>query len=325
MPQSAIQVKLDAEGRSATIDATSKTAIKEVVETYLVTYATALEFVDDLFDAAVSDIDRIPQVDAPYANDSELLAKAFSHEQLDDGRLAWRVFVTYKNESVSTGLGVSGGSPTDENWEVVWRARPVRRFTEDAYEFEEQDPFVPTYLRSNLVSTTKRFPIDNANEDLYEPQPYDEYDMYGTFEKKITSFDPKVAKDFIGKVNTDSLSIGGMSVDPFQGKVVDYHVGKKLNQAGVNFYPLTIVVGVRKGTWALKLGNQGFRYKDVNGAFHQFSTDGQVAQKPQWLRKDGTKAAPAGTEGPEGERLYIRFLIEEHIKFGELKLPRDLP
>ncbi len=323
MAQQALSVNLDSEGRNASIDATSLSVLKQVIETYKVTYSSTLLFPDDLFVAIDSVVSsrRIPQVDTPYANDPALLAKTYSHEQLDDGRLIWRVFVTYKNASVSASLS-GGGSPADEPWVVSWKAHPIRRFTQDAFEFKvPQDPAdVFNDVGSSLVSQTNRTPIDNVLEDLFDPQAYDEYDMYGTFRKKLTSFSPNDPKKFIGKVNTDSTKIGGMTINPFQAKVISYDVSPKKNQDSVDFYPLTVVIGVRESTWALRLGNQGFRYKDLETEeIHGFATDGQNSQKPQWLNEDGTKDESART------RLYLKFIVENLTKIGDIDLPRELP
>lgn len=185
-----------------------------------------------------------------------------------------RGFEPHPNNLILTCRSVTITEDDDKkNWwiaEAKYSAAPVGE--SERQEEEIENPLArPAKIRWTTAAYQRAIYKDrdgngimNSAGDYFDPVvEIDESRWVATVSKNVSSV-PSWLIDYTDAVNSDSFSIGGLTVEVEKAKLSQIDISELQNENGVDFYVLTYAIEFKKDGWKVVLLDQGLR-KKVSG------------------------------------------------------------
>lgn len=244
----------------------------------------------------------IPAQDSPHPDASSnemfasLVAKTIDFEQPDPTSNIWLARVRYEQ----VGTSVSGGEGDDGVWTTarIARSSHSETLTEDA--------------NGKIVV--------NAAGDAFEDAPNIDRDFLEVILVKRCSASPVATVEALnGTINSSNDSVLGISIPARCGRV-KLEAERLFGQGKT--WQLSIHITINPNTWDLKVLENGYRYKDIEGnlvKFTDITSDGKTVEcsSPQLL-------GPEGGDGRGRGPYYAVFQPYKDASWSRLRLPTNV-
>jgi hypothetical protein len=164
----------------------------------------------------------------------------------------------------------------------------------------------------------------NSAGDPYDPPLMKDFSRRNVTVRKNVASVPSWYLDYEDAVNSDTFTIGGLTIPPGYAKCKRTSVSEKKTRNGIDYYEVTTVIQFAKKKWTRKVLDQGFHIKWTFGASSGRS-------KIQMLNEDGEfeyPVSPVPLNGTGGQLLnptpdtavYREHDIEDELPFSVLPL-----
>jgi hypothetical protein len=178
-------------------------------------------------------------------------------------------------------------------------------------------------IRWNTAKYQKAIDQDNANQatvnsagDYFDPPPtVDRSRWTATVVKNLASV-PSWIIDYTDAVNASPFTFDSLSVGARVAKIMSIEISDTQTQNDIDFYIFTYTLEFRPETWALKVLDQGFRYKSGSNRKQIMTEDTppRPVTSPRLLDGSGAVLANPTTSNA----VYKTFYVYNEKDFGVL-------
>lgn len=202
---------------------------------------------------------------SPHPTNAFYTARKLDVKQDSASPIAWRVTVTYSTEPLKEDED-EPENPLDKPVRVSWDSELAEVFT-------TKDKDGKAML--------------NAAGDPFEPVEKDDVRWTIKLTKNFASIPAWVA-NFVNKVNSSSISIGGITLAERTCKVQALKIGEKQIQNDVEYIEVSVEIAYKPQTWDLDRLEEGFHFINEDGFREKILlSDGKEPSEPVPLDAGG--------------------------------------
>lgn len=189
----------------------------------------------------------LPAVGSQHPDDSNAYCRSLRVENTDFWK-GWTVTATYSDERT-----LDDSDPSNDEIKVSWAA--------ESYE---------EVILYDVV--TDEAILNTANDPFSEPPTREATHLVATISANVTSV-PTWILSYQDAINSDSITIGGLSIGIGKAKMQNLSIGQSQLRNGVTFYPLS---------FQIKIKNDGWKFEPLSTGFSQLmygvelSPDGEI-------------------------------------------------
>ena len=174
----------------------------------------------------------LPTVGSQHPDDSNAYCKGLRVDNTDFWK-GWTVTATYSDERT-----LDDSDPSNDEIKVSWAA--------ESYE---------EVILYDVV--TDEAILNTANDPFSEPPTREATHLVATISANVTSV-PTWILSYQDAINSDSITIGGLSIGIGKAKMQNLSIGQSQLRNGVAFYPLSFQIKIKEEGWKFKPLSTGF-------------------------------------------------------------------
>ncbi len=203
---------------------------------------------------------------------------------------AWELTVGYENVSV------------DPNWNENPLQRPPS-ITWSSVSYEED------FTRDILGK-----PVLNSAGDYFDPPPKVQRSRWQVTYRRNRASVPTWLLSYVDAINSDSFSLGGISIPRGYAKLDKIDIGPLQIDGGYSFYEVGYSFLIQNGTWQPAILDQGL-YENVDGERRRIRISGEPVTEPVLLDGNG-KVLSDPT--PDNAKWLTKYKAYRELPFGAI-------
>lgn len=229
---------------------------------------------------------------SPHPSNGFFTARKLDPKQMSQSPFAWMVTVQYSTEPLNEDED-EPENPLDKPLRVSWDSELSQTFT--------------TKDRNDK-------PMLNSAGDPLEPIEKDDVRWMIRLTKNFSSV-PSWVANYVNKVNSSSVTIQGLTLEPRTCKVQSLRIGEMQVQNDVSFMEVSVEIAYKPDTWDAVRLDEGFHY--LNGSSEPTKitlSDGSEPSEPVLLDGDGGILANPTPDNAH----YLNYRVYEEADLNTL-------
>lgn len=235
----------------------------------------------------------------PYVNthpdNPSFLCKKLSAKQEIRAPLRWIAEADYDTVPISKQQQEEDKDPLDRAAKIVWNTVKYQKAIE-----RDRDGYA----------------ILNSAGDYFDPPPLKDLSHWTATITKNVSVVPPGILTWPDKLNSDTFTVDGVSVDVNAAKIMSVNVSELKIEGDEEYRTLTVALEFNKDLWRGKYLNQGFYQLDA-GTKKRIQINGKDCVSPQCLNSSG---ALITNPTPSTASFQTYFIYEQMAYTGNIPL-----